>query len=50
MDYDEERAQMESEDLAPPIQVQPVKQPTTTVTVNGQDNNETSNGASDTEG
>lgn len=50
MDYQEERAQMESEDLAPPIQVQPVKQPTTTVTVNGQDNNETSNGASDPEG
>jgi hypothetical protein len=50
MDYDEERAQMESEDLAPPIQVQPVKQPTATVTVNGQDNNETSNGASDPEG
>jgi hypothetical protein len=50
MDYDEERAQMDSEDLAPPIQVQPVKQPTTTVTVNGQDDNETSNGASDPEG
>jgi hypothetical protein len=50
MDYQQERKQMDSEDLAPPIQVQPVKQPTTTVTVNGQKDNMTDNGVSSTQG
>jgi hypothetical protein len=50
MDYEQERKQIDSEDLAPPIQVQPVKQPTTTVTVNGQEDDMTDNGVSPTQG